>query len=210
MPAPGRTGRLPAVKFAAAFALAALGSATTMGEGLLSAGAAAVAQATDLVADRSPGARTGASITKGKPRIDVGRVARALPRIRDARASSHPPAARAAQALPRAAAAAPVAAAAPALVGPAVAEGPVAFFGAPGGGGGFISGPGVFLPSFGGGGGGGGGIVLLPPEESPPETVVPPVAAPVPEPSSWALLIVGFGVIGAALRTSKESRLRNG
>lgn len=61
---------------------------------------------------------------------------------------------------------------------------------------------------FGGGGGGGGGggfsegpgTPIVPPTE-------PPVTSPVPEPSTWALLLFGFGAIGASLRRAGAHRL---
>jgi hypothetical protein len=65
---------------------------------------------------------------------------------------------------------------------------PLMFVGGGGGGGG--GGPT-------GGGGGGGGSNTGPGPET-PETHVP--TAPVPEPQTWLLLIVGFGLCGAALR----------
>jgi len=69
-------------------------------------------------------------------------------------------------------------------------------------------GPGYLpLPTFGSGSGGGGGFFLpnLPPEvtpSSPPS--LPPVGA-VPEPSTWALFILGFGLVGAALRHGRSA-----
>lgn len=69
---------------------------------------------------------------------------------------------------------------------------------------GFTPGPGpIFaadiIPGSGGGGGGGGttpgtGAVVT------PET---PVATSVPEPAAWLMLIVGFGMIGGALRSRR-------
>jgi hypothetical protein len=56
----------------------------------------------------------------------------------------------------------------------------------------FIPAPGL----FGGGGGGGGGGVITPPPEG------------VPEPTTWAQLIVGFGVIGGATRVAMRQRSR--
>ncbi len=44
-----------------------------------------------------------------------------------------------------------------------------------------------------GGGGGGGGSSGPPPSP-------PPVTSPVPEPSTWALLLLGFGLLGASMR----------
>lgn len=50
-------------------------------------------------------------------------------------------------------------------------------------------------------------FVVRPPPPSPPPLVVTPLVppgnppvGPVPEPSTWAMMIVGFGVIGASLR----------
>jgi hypothetical protein len=203
-------------KLALAFTLVAIGSASTVGEGLLNAGVAAAREALDVMDQRSPGERTEASMTKGKPRIDVDRVARALPRIRDARASSQPPAT--AQSLVAAAAAAPD----EAFAAPAAAGAPVAFAGAPGGVGG--GGPGgVFFPPFGGGGGGGGGggLVFVPPGEETPETPgtppgtpgTPPTStAPIPEPASWAMMIMGFAVAGvfARMRSRRRSEAHRG
>jgi hypothetical protein len=192
------------LKLALAFGLVAIGSASTVGEGLLNAGVAAARNAVNVMEERSPGERTQASMTKGKPRIDVDRVARALPRIRDARASAAPPAT--VQALPGAVAA-PPAEALPGFVAPAAVAGPVGLADAPGGG--FIGGPGgFFLPP--GGGGGGGGIIVPParPTEETPVTppVTPPVGtAPVPEPANWAMMILGFAVAGAAARRQREA-----
>ena len=89
--------------------------------------------------------------------------------------------------------------------------GPVAIsppVGGGGGGGGF---PGVFIP-----GGGGGGIIIPPPAVNPPVTppitppvVVPPVVIPpttsgVPEPSAWAMMLMGFLLMGGALRQQRR------
>ena len=60
-----------------------------------------------------------------------------------------------------------------------------------GGSGGFTPVTGGFI----GGGGGGGGVVPPPP---------PPVAA-VPEPSTWALLLIGFAAVGASIRRAKKA-----
>jgi hypothetical protein len=74
-----------------------------------------------------------------------------------------------------------------------------------GGPGGF---PGVSIP------GGGGGIIIPPPAITPPVTppitppvtppVIPPVTSGVPEPSTWAMMLLGFGLI--AQWTRRERR----
>ena len=83
-------------------------------------------------------------------------------------------------------------------------SGPVAISPPPGGtiggpgGGGF---PGVFVP-----GGGGGGVIIPPPAVNPPVTppvVTPPTTSGVPEPSTWAMMLLGFLLIGTAARRSQ-------
>lgn len=81
-------------------------------------------------------------------------------------------------------------------------------------------GPGVIgVPIFGGGGGGGGSVTPTP-TETPPVTPTPnptdgtPVPQPtpttpdvvpgVPEPSTWLMLIGGFGIIGGAMRRRRR------
>jgi hypothetical protein len=54
----------------------------------------------------------------------------------------------------------------------------------------------LFYPIGGGSGGGGGGGIIVPPgggEPSPPATAIP-------EPATWAQMLIGFGVIGGATR----------
>jgi hypothetical protein len=53
---------------------------------------------------------------------------------------------------------------------------------------------------FGGGGGGGGGGLI----GSVPPSVIPPVPSAVPEPSTWALMLLGFGAIGGSLRRARR------
>ena len=74
--------------------------------------------------------------------------------------------------------------------------------GSGGGGGGGIGGIGGGGGGIGGGGGGGGAIAGPAP--------VPPVISAVPEPSTWALLIFGFGAIGASLRRANALSRRAG
>jgi hypothetical protein len=73
---------------------------------------------------------------------------------------------------------------------------PVVFGGVPGGPGG------PPIPVFGGGGG------FPPPPPVVPPVVTPPVAA-VPEPSTWAMLILGFGLVGAVLRRQGARAVRD-
>ena len=81
--------------------------------------------------------------------------------------------------------------------------------------------PGIFVPAsggnfIGGGGAGGGtgggtgtgtgtgGVPITPP------VIQPPVTSAVPEPSTWILLLFGFGAIGSSLRRSKALSKRAG
>lgn len=66
-----------------------------------------------------------------------------------------------------------------------------------------------------GGGGGIPGVSPLPLPELPneltpvpPQTVTPPPLGAIPEPSSWAMMICGFGMIGAAMRSRKRALAR--
>jgi len=190
----------------AAVSVALIGPAEHMGSSFMSIGqvaAAGVAGIAETIRQRSPGFRTRADIGKGKfvrPRP----VARAKPRIRR----------------PIASVAAPARPAAPLLVPPAAT--PLAFFGndlAPPGpvigqfpgydfsgpcdcGFAFLQpgqGPGLIFFAPGGGGGGGGGVLLPPP----PGGVVPNPPA-IPEASTWAMMIFGFGVIGTLWRRRRQ------
>jgi hypothetical protein len=82
---------------------------------------------------------------------------------------------------------------------PIAPEGPVfeiASFKSPGGGA-------ISLASGGGGGGGGGGDDEDPPEQPPqqePQTPVPSV----PEPGTWAMLLLGFGMTGWTIRLHRR------
>lgn len=71
----------------------------------------------------------------------------------------------------------------------------------PGGSGGFTPVGGGFIGGGGGGGSGGGGGDggVIPPPPAPP-----PVAA-VPEPSTWALMLIGFAAVGASIRRTKKA-----
>lgn len=188
----------------AAAALAALGSATALGESALRSGlAAAVADTRDYIAERSPGLRTRADMTKGKPRVVEQRTARALPRVREARKPIEAPLPTPAEAI-AAPFAAPAEAAAPAFVLPAE--------GAPGGvvvgdGGGPLLFTPVLGPGIVGGGGGGGIIATTPTPEPTPAPTSPVETTPVPEPAPWAMMILGFAAVGLGVRRSRHGRV---
>lgn len=65
-------------------------------------------------------------------------------------------------------------------------------------------GPGPIGSLPGGGGGGGGGSISTPVVAIVPPP--PPVAA-VPEPATWAFMILGFGLIGFVLRRSRSGKI---
>ena len=79
---------------------------------------------------------------------------------------------------------------------------------------GLATGPGGSLAVGGPGGGGGGnsGGGGLPPA-APPSLTTPDAVAPVPEPSTWAMMIVGMGLVAGALRRrrslGRRERLRH-
>ena len=58
----------------------------------------------------------------------------------------------------------------------------------------------VFLGDTPGGGGGGGGGPIVTPEN-------PPIPSGVPEPGTWALMIMGLGGIGVSLRRTRGKRV---
>jgi hypothetical protein len=51
--------------------------------------------------------------------------------------------------------------------------------------------------------GGGGGVVVPPETPIVPVTPVTPVTPAVPEPNTWAMMLVGFGLLGWAIRREK-------
>jgi hypothetical protein len=175
-----------AVGLVAACALLAVAPETGPGARLLASGQAAVKSAADYIRARSPGHRQRAELVKIKhPRPAAKRVAHAAPKRRRP-ASPRPLLAPPPPALPLSfdtAALAPVYQPVFAAFPPAVPEGavPCCFetFNPPltTVGGGF---------TIGGGGGGPGGTV--------------PGTPGIPEPSTWTMMILGFGAIGAAWR----------
>lgn len=156
-----------------------------------------------LFDSRSPGERMAGLLANMKQRKQAGLHQRALPKVR-----------RPANPLAGIVGAVPTP---PPVEAPIVAQpfdkvlapaGPVAISPPPGGviggpGGGF---PGVFVP-----GGGGGGVIIPPPAVNPPVTppitppvVIPPTTSGVPEPGSWAMMLLGFVLIGSAVRRSRR------
>jgi hypothetical protein len=193
--------------FAVACAATLIGSGTFLslvGVSGSDAVAAAIHQAqslTQLLDQRSPGERTEGAQTKTKKM----QRAHAKPRVR---AKPHGPSTSelAKVLMPGG----PVGADA-AVVPPVAIAGPapqladfVAPPAAPGGSGGPpIVGPGG---SPGGGIGGGGGTPGGPPIVYQPQETKTPVAA-VPEPGTWAMMLLGFGLIGWRARRSRARRL---
>lgn len=66
------------------------------------------------------------------------------------------------------------------------------------------SGPGGETPPPGGGGGGGGGPVTLPTSE--PHSPIP--VTPLPEPGTWATMLLGFGLLGWRVRRGSKQRIK--
>jgi len=58
-----------------------------------------------------------------------------------------------------------------------------------------------FVPILGGSGGGvGGGVGGTPPATTAPPGIDQPPVSAVPEPATWASMVVGFGLVGALAR----------
>lgn len=179
-------------------------------------GSAALAE----LASRSPGARIGGVALKAKTRRaalapSTDATAPGAPGLGNA-----PAAALGSPAVPLGAVPSPGTVGPGAFPGELLAPGigvvPGAVGGAPGSGGpAFDTIPGpvigglpIFVPGGGGGGGGGSGP---PPGETPigDTTPVPPVVppgGPIPEPSTWLMMIAGLAVIGSAMRRSRRVR----
>jgi len=191
---------------AAVLLLSAAGGGALLGGGE-SPAIAAIGDTIDdplsLMADRSPGARPEGALfaTKGGPVVRDA-VDSVLPRVRErdpelTSASVPPvPADEVAMLVPDPVVFAnPPAEAAPDAPPSSPTWGPF-----PNGGGT----PGYLVPIGGGGGGGG-----TPPGPGPVDPVdpTPPVVPAVPEPSTWAMMILGFFLLGATLRARGGSRL---
>jgi hypothetical protein len=161
----------------------------------------------DILSDRSPGERNGAALTKTKSKAAAQQLAKAADKPRQTALAKTPappkvPSSSRLLSIPAELSGSlfqePGAlgndlafAGGPSLGGPVIAN-----ILAPGGGGGFVGGGG------GGGGGGSGGISTPPATDTPP----PSVPAAVPEPSTWAMMLVGFGAVGFAMRRRRKTQ----
>lgn len=181
-------------------AVLAMGTALTAGLAVLPiadagrlSGIGAARSFLAMLEDRSPGERTTAELTKIKRRVAAksGPTQRALAKIR----TPDLPVGVVEKLLAPPPELAELLMAPPAFDGFTLAEVPP-----PGG-------PIVVLPPGGTppGGGGGGGGGTTPPEQTPPET--PPVS-PVPEPGTWATMLLGFWLTGWALRRQRGNAAR--
>lgn len=152
----------------------------------------------EMIGQRSPGARMVGDLsdTKARKLARIGRPhQRALPKIRQ-------PAALPDEFVKPLFAPQDAVSAAPALVPTQVADvlapqlgsvPPTLGFSPPGLGGGIIVGP-------------GGGGVTPPTTAEPPIVITPPTIVPpaVPEPGTWAMMLIGFGAVGVALRRRRK------
>lgn len=156
-----------------------------------------------MLADRSPGARPDGALASLKPKRQSAVHERALPKIRGPVTAPSPYAMLVAA--PPSPPLAPPGAEVPlynmVAGGPAVIVPPVVT----GGGGGTPGGPPILsnIPTP---GGGGGGIINPPVIAAAPETPPIPVT-PVPEPASWAMMLLGFALLGRALRLGRKAAL---
>ncbi len=141
----------------------------------------------EILADRSPGARASGALVQSKPHLGWQPSERVLSPVRDRNPGAIPVdlgrlADRAAEVI---APAGPLAAGRPGTGAPVPTVPPTVWAGLPGG---------AIPPAPGGGGG-----AVLPPVPPPPP-VAAPVAASVPEPATWILMMAGIGLIGLQLR----------
>jgi hypothetical protein len=178
----------------AAAVAATLSIASFSGVDVAGAAVARAQSLADLLARRSPGERTSAHLIKTKHKHFAVLADREQPEL-------------------------PVPAIGPPLVesmlppeiGPLVPQ-EIAAFQQPAG---FV--PAVFAPVIGGGvfaccggggggpGGGGGGPPGQPPPPNQPPPNQPPPPPAVPEPATWAMIIVGFGLAGWSLRRGRAT-----
>jgi hypothetical protein len=161
-----------------------------------SAGVNGIKTVAAMLTDRSPGERPAGALASLKPKRQPALHERALPKVRKPESPlmgivGAPPAP-------------PVEVLPTTPLYAMITSPPVPQTLIPGGPGGGVIPPGNNVSPPGGGGG-----IVVPPQtpETPtvpgtPET--PPVPA-VPEPSSWAMMLIGFGLIGWAIRRDKRT-----
>lgn len=166
------------------------------GTGITLPGVAAAERLMAMLDARSPGERAPGALTQSKPRTAATSPSRQAPPKPGLEQLARvivpaPPAPPVQDVVPVLPVVPPTAAD---VIAPTALTASVPF----GSGGGFIVGGGA--PATGGGGGGGG---------SPPTGEVPPggVTSPVPEPGTWLMMLVGFGIIGSALPSRRRRRL---
>ena len=160
------------------------------GPGIAGAAVARAESFLELIEKRSPGNRTGAHLTKTKHQR-IALHERALPKVRGPAPSAY-------EALTGPAPTLPLAPPSQAPLFTAVAGGPkpiIPLAGGPSGGPPILS----DIPPPGGGGGG-----FTPPTVTTLE--VPPAAPPtgVPEPATWAMMLIGFAAMGWQVRREQR------
>jgi len=167
--------------------LPVLAAATTKDAGVLS-----------VMHSRSPAERQAGALAKKAPAMSMKLPASVPARVAAPVATAAAPvskvlpvAAVAPAAVPMAAV--PAAAVIPAAVVPAAAAAPAASS---------LFVPPLIIP---GGGGGGGGITVTAPPGGGGGNPPPPPVPGVPEPGTWAMMIVGFGLLGAFLRRRRRT-----
>ena len=148
-----------------------------------------------MLADRSPGERPGGALASLKHKRLPTLHERALPKVRQP--TSHLAAIVGAPPVPPVETP-PATPLYSMVAGPPVVLPPqsVVSGGPPGGGP-----PGSDIPPQ----GGGGGVVVPPVTQSTPNIPVTPVTPAVPEPSTWAMMLVGFALVGWATRRDTRS-----
>lgn len=142
----------------------------------------------DLLAQRSPGERTAAILTKTKHKYSAVLAEREVPEAAPALPPLLAEALLPTQPVPEL----PELLPALAQAGPPIP--PI-----------FLPGGGVIFIPPGGGGGGPGPPPPSPPPPSPPPPPPPPLS--LPEPGTWAMMIVGFGIAGIQLRRDRGAKL---
>lgn len=165
--------------------------AATVGTGV-SQGLDGVKSLASMFADRSPGGRMEAMLASTKHKAQLPLHQRALPKARRPVPAAAPPLASLVAVPPVTALPAPPAPLYHVMTGPPalVAQGgpPI---GVPGGPPSFVTVP----PS-----GGGGGVIVPPPVVTQVPPPPPPGTPAVPEPSSWAMMLLGLGLMGRMIR----------